>query len=184
MRQIGTYQHTATVFLSSENCAILDKELQQNYNISIDDVSSAGATNKHCQVHILPPPVVLQIKKECKLFSISERDSKEPLSLHILSAHTDQYDVTIESRTLDDLSHRVGSVTDIRANKEQQEYTELSIVAEIAYYMNESPLKIENILNNSEDGLGTIIKRVNEYNELLYDLVIPGIFHYLYKIEE
>jgi len=47
-----------------------------------------------------------------------------------------------------------------------------------------SPLKIEGILEESQEGIKEILSQVNKFNELLYDWVIPKLFSELYDLIE
>jgi len=71
---------------------------------------------------------------------------------------------------------------DITHLKTRRIWTPYTLVAEIARYLNESPLKIEPLLKNCEDGMDALLAKVNEFNELLYDKVIPTLFRELYDI--
>ena len=56
-------------------------------------------------------------------------------------------------------------------------WSSYTLVAEIARYFNESPLKIEPLFKDCEEGLEALSTKLNEFNELLYDKVIPVLFH-------
>ncbi|MFN7299601.1 MAG: hypothetical protein ACK5VA_22350, partial [Pseudanabaena sp.] len=43
-------------------------------------------------------------------------------------------------------------------------------------------LIIEDILENTQEGIEAIVFAVNEFNEVLYDWVIPHLFRELYDI--
>ena len=52
----------------------------------------------------------------------------------------------------------------------------MTLSAEIARYLNRSPLEIEDILTNTQEGMDEILRNVNEFNQLLYDEIIPSSF--------
>ncbi len=58
------------------------------------------------------------------------------------------------------------------------------MIAEIARYLNLRPLAVEEILEKTKEGISDILEAVNEFNELLYDAVIPKIFDALYDLKE
>lgn len=58
------------------------------------------------------------------------------------------------------------------------------MVAEIARYLNKSCLLIRSILADSKDGIPALLTKINEFNELLYDHIIPLLFKELYDIAE
>ena len=66
----------------------------------------------------------------------------------------------------------------------QRIFSPLTLVAEVARYLNRSCLEIEQILANTVDGLEAIVAHVNEFNEILYDWVIPHLFQELYEMKE
>lgn len=72
----------------------------------------------------------------------------------------------------------------ISQEREQRTFSPLMLVFEVARYLNRSCVVIEDILSNTVDGIDTIVSRVNEFNELLYDWVIPHLFRELYEITE
>lgn len=65
--------------------------------------------------------------------------------------------------------------TVLREAKERREFTEMTLTAEIARYLNLSPLRIEEIIAGSEEGLPAVLEAVNRCNELLYDEIIPRL---------
>ncbi len=58
------------------------------------------------------------------------------------------------------------------------------LVSEVARYLGRSPLEIEAILQSTGEGIQNILDAINEYNELLYDVVIPRLFGLLYELEQ
>ena len=71
---------------------------------------------------------------------------------------------------------------DISHIKERRVWSAYTLVAEIARYLCASPLKIEALLRESAEGLEALVAKVNEFNELLYDKVIPSLFDALYEV--
>jgi len=71
----------------------------------------------------------------------------------------------------------------IDTSDSQVKFSELTLVGEIARYLNISCLLISKILRESADGTDQVITAVNEHNEILYDVVIPTIFHALYEVK-
>jgi hypothetical protein len=64
------------------------------------------------------------------------------------------------------------------------EYTPLTLVAEIARYLNKSPLEVEELLAQTKEGIGGILAWVNRANRILYEAVIPRLFGALYSVTE
>lgn len=71
----------------------------------------------------------------------------------------------------------------IDTSDSQIKFSELTIVGEIARYLNISCLLIAKIMRESIDGTDAVLAAVNEHNEILYDVVIPTIFHNLYEVK-
>ncbi len=81
-------------------------------------------------------------------------------------------------------THTPSKTEDISAARERRTYSPLTLVAEVARYLNRSCIEIEEILTSSVDGMDTIVARVNEFNELLYDRIIPQLFQEIYEMRE
>ena len=58
------------------------------------------------------------------------------------------------------------------------------MVGEIARYLNMNPLELKAIMLTLTETLESICQRVNEFNELLYDEVIPRLFQEIYEVKE
>jgi hypothetical protein len=67
--------------------------------------------------------------------------------------------------------------------REQREFSELTLVAEVSRYLNKPPVLIASVLRSTVDGIPAILKTVNEFNELLYDHIIPRLFAEFYTLE-
>ncbi|WP_205943795.1 hypothetical protein, partial [Pseudomonas viridiflava] len=51
-------------------------------------------------------------------------------------------------------------------------------------YLNRSPLEIEELLDSTQEGTDELVASTNEFNELLYDEIIPRLFRQLYDLDE
>lgn len=184
MRQIGDIQHTAYLFFSQENMDILNNELKENFNISLSDMSGAGKGNEYAEVRLVPPPVKIEVKKIRKEYTLKTRELPPTVDLMMDKVDLSRYKVLVSGRKIDDLAKVVGSKEDITSQKERREFSTYTLTAEIARYLNMSPLKVQSILAKLTERTDSLCARVNEHNELLYDEVIPRIFYTLYEIEE
>ena len=184
LRQIGDYQHTAYLFFSQENMQILDKELQENFNITLDDMASAGEKKNIAEIRMIPPSVKIEVKKIKKLYQMNRKHLAEHIDLKLNEVNLDRYKITITRRTIDDLSKVVGGRTDITRIKEQRVFSPFTLVGEIARYLNMNPLELKRVMLTLTEPIDSICKRVNEHNELLYDEVIPRLFKEIYEIKE
>ena len=68
--------------------------------------------------------------------------------------------------------------------KEQVVYSEYMLIGEIARYLNISCIIASRILRESVDGIENILSAVNQYNEILHDVIIPTVFYALYEIQK
>tara|TARA_B100001105_G_C22272422_1_gene391600 strand:- start:191 stop:883 length:693 start_codon:yes stop_codon:yes gene_type:complete len=60
----------------------------------------------------------------------------------------------------------------------------MTLVAEVSRYLNRSPLEIEALLDATKEGTGKLVAIANEFNELLYDEIIPRLFRLLFELDE
>ena len=60
----------------------------------------------------------------------------------------------------------------------------MTLVAEVSRYLNLSPLGVEELLDATKEGTGELVAMTNEFNELLYDEIIPRLFRQLYDLDE
>jgi type III restriction enzyme len=176
-------QETAVVYLSKDNYDILDTELNKNFNMSIKDLSNQNKKNKkQYKVTMIPPPQKIKIKEKRYTYEIKEKDKISPIDFKIDSIDIKKYQqiVTEKSRLTKPVNDKKIIVTGIAENITFSEYT---MIAEITRYFPEAgALKIDDILEKSKTGKAKILEKVNQYNEILYDWVIPEIFKAFYEI--
>lgn len=182
LRKLTDEQLRATVFLSKENYDTLDDELQKNYNMEIADFGKSSITKKQkYKVRVLPPPRSIRMKRLWHEYSLIENKYNQPIDFDISGLDESKY----ESKIYEKGSLRIG-LAEKEKNadfmKEQIRYSEFSLTGEIARYLNISCLLVNKILRESVDGVTTIVEAVNRHNEILDDVVIPKIFHTLYKV--
>jgi hypothetical protein len=60
----------------------------------------------------------------------------------------------------------------------------MTLVAEVSRYLNLRPLDVEELLEGTKEGTDGLVAMLNEFNELLYDLIIPRLFRELYDLDE
>ncbi|CAO3456580.1 hypothetical protein [Azospirillum argentinense] len=60
----------------------------------------------------------------------------------------------------------------------------VTLVAEISRYLNRSPLVIEQLLDATREGTDELVTIANEFNELVYDQIIPRLFRLLFDLDE
>lgn len=184
MRQIGDFQHTAYLFFSQENMDILNNELKENFNITLEEMAGAGENKNIAEVRLIPPSIKIEVKKIKKLYQMSKRKLQEHVDLKLDEVDLEKYKIKISKRSIDDLSKVVGGHHDITALKDQRKFSPFTLVGEIARYLNMNPIELKAIMLTLTESIESICKRVNEFNELLYDEVIPRLFREIYDIKE
>ena len=186
LRQVGDIQHTGQVYLSRDNMEILNDELQQNFRISADMFQGAGAKKKPFKVHLVPPSRKIKLKRITRQFRVEEKKPAETINLALEEVDTEKYKLlhyTQEGLSAADAAkQKDAKAEDLSHLREQRVFSELTLVAEISRYLNKSCLAIEDILARTKEGKARIIELVNEHNDLLYDELIPRLFHELYSV--
>ena len=183
LRKLTDEQLKATVFLSKENMDTLEDELKKNYNMEISDFGKSSNSEKHkYKVKVMPPERKIRMKRVWHEYSLVDKGYTKPVEFKIADIDMSKY----ESVMYEKESLRLNMATKekkIDTSDSQVKFSELTLVGEIARYLNISCLLISKILRESVDGTDQVITAVNEHNETLYDVVIPTIFHALYEVK-
>ena len=182
LRQIGEGQQTGHIYLSEENMGILDDELRQNFRVSIDEIRTAGVEKVDYEVRV-KKPVTVTLKRVRRLYQMVEKQPQNGMCLELDQVDTEQYRL-LHAQREGLLTSRAAAIEDLTEFRERRDFSVLTLCAEIARYLNRSPLEIENILTNTQEGMEEILRCVNEFNELLYDWIIPHLFNALYDLKE
>lgn len=183
LRSIGQVQETAQVFLSEENVRILDSELQENFHMSLDDLKNAGDEKIKVEVRLVPPPVKLKLKKIRRLHQLKEKTIISKVDFRLDEINVEKYQIIGSERSIMDISKKISASKDLTHFKEKRIFSEFTLIFEISRYLNVSPLFIKSILLDSIQGVEKVLSAVNEFNETLYDWIIPKLFSELYNIE-
>ncbi|MFN5390735.1 MAG: type III restriction endonuclease, partial [Pseudanabaena sp.] len=184
LRAIGDAQQTGYVYLSEDNKAILDAELQQNFRISIKDIEDAGKDKDTIEVRVIPPVAKIKLQRIRKQFHMTEKQLVKGISLKLEECDRDKYRIMHTQQDGLPIPSNKNKIKaeDITHVREKRQFSQFTLVAEISRYLNKSPLIIEDILENTQEGIEAIVSAVNEFNEVLYDWVIPHLFAELYDI--
>jgi len=185
LRSIGSSQETGLVYLTKENMELLDKELQANFRISTDEMQSVSNNKEKYQIRPVKPIEKIKIKRIRRQFNLKEKDLKKGVNLKLKDIELDKYklmhtqqngltqaDSTVPKHT-EELTNRKNSVV----------FSRFSLTAEVSRYLNKPCLLIEEIIDSTDEGYDEIINLINQYNEVLYDYVIPRLFSLLYEID-
>ena len=183
LRQIGDGQQTGHVYLSEENEQILKDELQQNFRVSIKEIQNTGAEKVDYKVKVNKPPVKVKLMRIQKTHQLIEKQPQNGLYLQLDQVDTEKY--RIIEKEYEGLESSQAERTEDRTEvRERRNFSQLTLSAEIARYLNRSPLEIEDVLTNTQEGMEEILRNVNEFNELLYDEIIPRLFNALYDLKQ
>ncbi|MDR0716811.1 MAG: DEAD/DEAH box helicase family protein [Azoarcus sp.] len=193
LRAIGEAQHTGHVFLSDANLKTLNDELQQNFRISADGLQKIGSDKERVEVHVVEPPVKIKLARVKKLFHVREKKLSPGQALGLDRADKEAWNALVEKYRLietqqDGLTNAAcasGSrIFDLTERREKRTFSRLTLVAEVSRYLNRRPLEIEELLDATKEGADELVAMTNEFNELLYDEIIPRLFRQLYDLDE
>lgn len=182
LRAITDERLTATVFLSKENYDTLDQELHKNFNMEIKDIKKPAKEDRHkYQVRVVPPPRKITLKRVWHEYTLHEKEYSKPVSFKLVDADLSKYASIMYER--DSLAHE-NTVKEKNVDylQENRKYSEITLVGEVARYLNIPCILASKIIRESIDGVETVLKAVNRYNAVLNDYVIPTIFHALFDI--
>lgn len=194
LRSIGNQQYTGSIYLSKDNYDILDAELQANFRMTASELTKHGPEPKNMlkvqvreDVKIKLHHVKQNIKLKEKQFIKGTALELDPTNVEAWNELTKAYKIiqttTTNLQATDFNTEQFTKSRDRTNEKEKVEYSTLTLVAEISRYLNISPIRIELMLEQTKEGLKNILFCVNEFNELLYDMIIPKLFNALYDQE-
>ncbi|MFV0283717.1 MAG: TnsA endonuclease N-terminal domain-containing protein [Castellaniella sp.] len=195
LRAIGEAQHTGHVFLSGDNLNILNDELQQNFRISVDELQKGGKDTERVEVRVVEPPVKIKLVRVRKLYQMREKQLIPGQELIPERSDREKWNELIEKYrlietqqdglTAVDAARASGSRTfDLTARREKRTFSAMTLVAEVSRYLNRNPLEIEKLLETTKEGIDDLVAATNEFNELLYDEIIPRLFRSLFELDE
>ncbi|MFL0363144.1 TnsA endonuclease N-terminal domain-containing protein [Pseudobacillus sp. 179-B 2D1 NHS] len=184
LRAIGGVQERANVYLSDENMQILEEELEQNFRMSINDLSKKDSQNKTYDIQLVPPPVTIKVNRKKKLHELKEKELVKAVDFEFEKIDLEKYKLihTEQSGLVAGKINRKIS-EDLTDFRQKREFSQITLVAEISRYLNRSCIELDTILAKSEQGYNIILEYVNIYNELLYDWIIPKLFNEIYTLE-
>lgn len=195
LRGIGEAQHTGHVFLSGDNLNTLNDELQQNFRISADELQKVAKDKERVEVRVVEPPVKIKLVRVRKLYQMREKAIVSGQKLGLDRTDKENWSTLVEKYrlietqqdglTAADAARASGSRTfDLTLRREKRAFSQLSLVAEVSRYLNRSPLEIEELLDTTSEGTEELVAITNEFNELLYDEIIPRLFRLLFDLDE
>lgn len=195
LRAIGEAQHTGHVFLSDDNLNTLNDELQQNFRISADELQKVAKDKERVEVRVVEPPVKIKLVRVRKLYQMREKAIVPGQKLGLDRADKENWNTLVEKYrlietqqdglTVADATRASGSRTfDLTVRRAKRTFSPMSLVAEVSRYLNRSPLEIEELLDATSESTDELVAITNEFNELLYDEIIPRLFRLLFDLDE
>lgn len=181
LRAIGPVQETGSVYLSEENLEILDDELTKNFRLNVEDLNNTSNSKENYKIKLSPPTVELKLKRSRKLHVLKEKELCDSIDFEFDSVNYEKYKLRkIEQIGLSG-SRKISE--DLIEMRDKRIFSNYTMVAEIAKYLNKSCLEIEKVFGISVPVIDEVTNKVNEYNDVLYDVVIPKLFDAMYELE-
>ena len=182
LRQITETQQRAIIRLSKDNLDILDAELHKNFRVSIGDINATSKTTPKqlYQVRLLKSKK-LHLTRISHKYDLLEKKYSAPIDFKLGEVDYDKYASHVyEKASLTDDRTIKKEVVDI---KDSVVYTRYMLAAEVARYLNISPVFADRILSECVDGADAVTETVSKYNDVLTDIIIPTIFNTLYEVK-
>jgi hypothetical protein len=195
LRSIGEAQHTGHVFLSDGNLEILNEELQQNFRISVDELQKTAKDKERVEIHVVAPPVKIKLVRIRKQYEMREKQLAPGQALGLDRNDREVWNTLVEKYRLietqqegltaeDAARASVSRTFDLTVRREKRAFSPMTLIAEVSRYLNRSPLGVEQLLDSTKEGTNELVAMANEFNELLYDEIIPRLFRHLYDLDE
>lgn len=195
LRGIGSAQHTGHVFLSDGNLNILNDELKQNFRITVEEFQKVAHDKERIEIRVVEPTVKIRLARVHKHYRMQEKIIAPGTTLDLNRKDSEKWNALIEKYRLietqqdglatADMAQVAYSRTfDLTSVRIKRVFSRLSLVAEVSRYLNRDPLEIEDILDSTNEGTDELVAMTNEFNELLYDEIIPRLFNQLYELGE
>jgi type III restriction enzyme len=195
LRSVGQAQHTGHVFLSNSNLEILNDELQQNFRISADELQKTASDKERVEIRVVEPPVKIKLVRVRKQYTMRDKKFSPGQALGLDRSNKEAWSTLVEKYRLietqqdglnvaDAARAPTSRTFDLTARREKRAFSRMTLVAEVSRYLNRRPLEIEDLLDATKEGTEELVAMTNEFNELLYDEIIPRLFRQLYDLDE
>ena len=184
LRAITEIQQKATIFLSKENYDILNDELNKNFNVDVSSLENAAAKKrKHVFVKVLPPPRVITLKQVFHKHTLEPIEYSGPVTFGLAELDLEKYKSYKYSK-ISLSSAGEAKVEDVSYIQSNRHFSAYMLTAEVGNYLHQLPCShIHRVLVEATDGLDVILEKVNQFNDILYDVVIPRIFQAFFRVK-
>lgn len=184
LRSISDEQQTALVFLSKDNFDVLDAELEKSFNMDLDGLQQKNPKPKRVyQVRVVPPERKITLKRIWREYELKEKEYREPLDFGLGDDEflREKYQARVweKARLSSETTVKERNIDEVR---ESVPYSLFTLTGELCRYFNASPLLVNRILRESVDGAERIVAVSSRYNQVVYDVLAPRIFHALYEV--
>lgn len=88
LRQITDEQQSAMVFLSKDNLDILNDELRENFDMTVEELSTKSDGKQEYEVRVLPPPRYITIKTVRHKYNLTEKEYSAPVDFGLAGFDT------------------------------------------------------------------------------------------------
>lgn len=186
LRQITEFQEIARVYLSDDNRQILDNELEENFRMAVGDLDVNTDNKVTVHVKLLEPRIKVPLKSIKKLHTLKEKsiNYSDKVNFGLATLDKENYRIIKTQRNITNFEKKIGSPEDLSNYRENRKFSRITFNAEIARYLNINPITIDKILNNSVEEYDLILNSINEFNDIIYDVIIPKLFYTLFEIIE
>lgn len=182
LRKITDFQQTASIYLSKENFEILDNELNKNFKMSVSEIrNKENDKKKDYEVRVVLPLKSIKLKKvDHKYDLVKKYNEHNKIDLELEKIDLDNYKAKriVKDSLSDDRRAKISDLNDI---SNDVKYSEIMLYSEISRYIGD--LTCVELKKMLKDDIEKILKLVSNYNEILYDWVIPKIVKFIYEIE-
>lgn len=178
LRAIGDMPQTASIFLSTENRSVLEKEIEANLGTSMESLQRQR-NRRRITINVLKAKKV-RLKKPITRIVQRRRAEIGRLTFALDQIDLSRYEpVVTVTEGLEMLVRETREVSRV-----QRRYTLYSLVEEVARFTGLTCLETERILRDSDAGLEGVLEYVNRENRLLHDVVIPRVQDAMFEYEE
>ncbi|HDX9630394.1 TPA: DEAD/DEAH box helicase family protein [Bacillus cereus] len=181
LRAIGAVQETGQVYLSAANLEILDEELNKNFRLNIKNLNEMESNKEEYKVKLVPPPVRVTLNRTQKLYLLKDKDIAGKVNFELDKIDLTKYQLKRISQEGLNGIRKVSE--DLKKERDKRQFSAYMLVAEIAKYLNKSCVEVEEVLSNSSSDIKNLVEFVNDYNEIVYDYIIPELFNYFYELK-
>ena len=160
-----------------------------------DELQKVAKDKERVQVRVTEPPVKIKLVRVRKQYNMRDKVISPGYELFPERSSREKWNELVEKYRLIETQQdgltaaeaaraSTSRTFDLTARREKRTFSPITLVAEVSRYLNRSPLEIEELLDATKEGTADLVAITNEFNELLYDELIPRLFRQLYDLDE